>query len=172
MAKVFHGYGEIKAGRLDAGIAELTEAVSWFERSRLHHVRVTPALRLAEGHLSKGELATARALIDDVLTASREQGYRYVEGLAHRLLAECLAAESPVVAMQHVTEAQQIFETVGARNDLAKTLVTRSKLSPSNPSEARELLEEAAAVFKALGTLDEPARVEEALAALDRGYLI
>ena len=171
-AKVFHGYGEIRAGRFDAGIAELTEAVSWFERSRLHHVRVTPALRLAEGHLSKGELATARALIDDVLTASREQGYRYVEGLAHRLLAECLAAESPVVAMQHVTEAQQIFETVGARNDLAKTLVTRSKLSPSNPSEARELLEEAAAVFKALGTLDEPARVEEALAALDRGYLI
>ena len=133
---------------------------------------MTPALRLAEGHLSKGELATARALIDDVLTTSREQGYRYVEGLAHRLLAECLAVESPVVAVQHVTEAQQIFEAVGARNDLAKTLVTRSKLSQSNPSEARELLKEAAAVFKALGTLDEPARVEEALAALDRGSSI
>jgi class 3 adenylate cyclase/tetratricopeptide (TPR) repeat protein len=168
-AKVFHGYGQIRAGRLDAGIAELTEAVTWFERSRLHHVRVTPALRLAEGYLFRGEFGTARALIDDVLTTSREQGYRYVEGLAHRLLAECHAVESPAVAMRHVTEAQQIFEAVGARNDLAKTLVTRSKLSQSNPSEARELLEKAAAVFKALGTLDEPARVEEALAALDRG---
>ncbi len=168
-AKVFHGYGQIRAGRLDAGIAELTEAVTWFERSRLHHVRVTPALRLAEGYLFRGEFGTARALIDDVLTTSREQGYRYVEGLAHRLLAECHAIESPAVAMRHVTEAQQIFEAVGARNDLAKTLVTRSKLSQSNPSEARELLEKAAAVFKGLGTLDEPARVEEALAALDRG---
>jgi len=168
MAKVFRGYGQIRAGRFDAGIADLTEAIAWFDRSRLHHVRVTPALRLAEGYLCRGELGTARALIDDVLTTSREQGYRYVEGLAHQLLAECLAVESPVVAMQHVTEGQQIFEAVGARNDLAKTLVTRSKLSQSKPSEARELLKQAAAVFKALGTLDEPARVEEALAALER----
>src|SRR4029077_19515718 len=110
MAKVFHGYGEIKAGRLDAGIAELTEAVAWFDRSRLHHVRVTPALRLAEGYLSRGELGTARALIDDVLTTSRAKGYRYVEGLAHRFLAECLAQELPTVAAEHVDAAQQIFE--------------------------------------------------------------
>ena len=40
MAKVFHGYGQIKAGRLDGGIAELTEAIAWFDRSSLHHVRV------------------------------------------------------------------------------------------------------------------------------------
>ena len=102
MAKVFRGYGEIRAGRLDAGIADLTEAVAWFDRSRLHHVRVTPALRLAEGYLCRGEVATARVLIEDVLTVSREKGYRYVEGLAHRLLAECLAAESPVAAAQDV----------------------------------------------------------------------
>jgi tetratricopeptide (TPR) repeat protein len=169
MTKVFHGYGEIKAGRLDTGIAELTEAVDWFDRSHLEHVRVTPALRLAEGYLSLGELGTARALIDDVLTTSRAKGYRYVEGLAHRLLAECLAVESPVVALQHVTDAHRIFEAIGARNDLAKALVTRAKLSQSNPVEARGLLKDAAAIFKALGTLDEPARVSAALAALNRG---
>jgi hypothetical protein len=169
MAKVFHGYGEIRAGRLNAGIAELTEAVAWFDRSRLHHVRVTPALRLAEGYLFRGELGTARALIDDVLTMSLAKGYQYVEGLAHRLLAECLAVESPVLAMQHVTDAHRIFEAIGARNDLAKILVTRAKLSQSDPVEARGLLEDAAAIFKALGTLDEPARVGAALAALDRG---
>jgi class 3 adenylate cyclase/tetratricopeptide (TPR) repeat protein len=169
MAKVFHGYGEIRAGRLDAGIAELTEAVAWFDRSSLHHVRVTPALRLAEGYLSRGELGAARALIDDVLTMSREKGYRYVEGMGHRLLAECLAVESPVVAMQHVTDAHRFFEAIGARNDLAKTLVTRAKLSQSNPVEARRLLHEAMAIFEALGTIDEPGRVREELAALDRG---
>jgi tetratricopeptide (TPR) repeat protein len=168
-AKVFHGYGEIKAGRLDAGIAELTEAVAWFDRSRLHHVRVTPALRLAEGYLCRGELGTARALIDEVLTTSRAKGYQYVEGLAHRLLAECLASEAPAVAVQHVTEAQRIFEATDARNDLAKALVTRAKLSQGNPVEARRLLKDAMAIFEALGTIDEPGRVSTALAALDRG---
>jgi class 3 adenylate cyclase/tetratricopeptide (TPR) repeat protein len=166
-AKVFRGYGAIRAGRLDAGIADLTEAIAWFDRSGLHHARVTPALRLAEGYLSRGELGTAQALIDDVLTVSRAKGYRYVEGLAHRLLAECLAVESPVVAMEHVTDAHRIFEAVDARNDLARTLVTRAKLSQSKPVEARGLLEDAAAIFKALGTLDEPARVSAALAALE-----
>ncbi len=169
MAKVFHGYGEIKAGRLDAGIAELAEAVAWFDRLRLDHVRVAPALRLAEGYLNRGDLGTARVLIDDVLAASRTKGYRYVEGLAHRLLAECLAVESPPDALAHVTEAQRIFEVVGARNDVAQSLVTRAKLSQDNPTEARGLLEDAGAIFSALGTLGEPARVSGALAALDRG---
>jgi tetratricopeptide (TPR) repeat protein len=170
MAKVFHGYGEVRAGRLDTGIAELTEAIAWFDRSRLHHVRVTPALRLAEGYLGRGEVAAARALIDDVLTTSRAKGYRYVEGLAHRLLAECLAQKSPAVAAEHVDAAQRIFASTDARNDLAKALVTRARLcrNSGNFAAARELLEEAAAIFEALGTLDEPIRVNEALVALDR----
>jgi tetratricopeptide (TPR) repeat protein len=169
MAKVFHGYGEIRAGRLDTGIAELTEAIAWFDRFRLHHVRVTPALRLAEGYLLRGDLGTAQVLIDDALTTSRTKGYRYVEGLAHRLLAECLAQESPTVAAEHVDAAQQIFISTDARNDLAKALVTRAGLCQNRGdiAEARELLEEAAAIFGSLGTLDEPTRVKSALAALE-----
>jgi class 3 adenylate cyclase/tetratricopeptide (TPR) repeat protein len=170
MAKVFRGYGKIRASRPDAGIADLTEAIAWFERSRLHHVRVTPALRLAEGYLSRGELGTARALIDDVLTTSRAKGYRYVEGLAHRLLAECLAQELPAAAAEHVDAARQIFAATDARNDLAKALVTRAGLyqSSGNFGAARELLEAAAAIFAKLGTLDEPIRVTSALAALEQ----
>jgi class 3 adenylate cyclase/tetratricopeptide (TPR) repeat protein len=169
MAKVFRGYGQIRAGRFDAGIADLTEAIAWFDRSRLHHVRVAPALRLSEGYLLRGDLGTARALIDDVLTTSRAKGYRYVEGLAHRLLAECLAQESPTVAAEHVDAAQRIFISTDARNDLAKALVTRSGLCQrsGNFAAARKLLEEAAAIFGSLGTLDEPTRVRSALAALE-----
>jgi tetratricopeptide (TPR) repeat protein len=170
MGKVFRGYGEIRAGRFDAGIADLTEAIAWFDRSRLHHVRVTPALRLAEGYLCRGELGTARALIDDVLTASRAKGYRYVEGMAHRLLAECLAQESPAAAAEHVDTAQRIFTSADARNDLAKALVTQAGLCQNygDFARARQLLEEALAIFEALGTLDEPIRVREALAALEQ----
>src|SRR6516162_3703398 len=173
MAKVFRGYGQIRAGRFDAGIADLTEAIAWFEQSRLHHVRVTPALRLAEGYLLRGELGTAQVLIDDVLTTSRAKGYRHVEGLAHRLLAECLAQESPTVAAEHIDAAQQIFISTDARNDLAKALVTRAGLCQNRGdiAEARELLEEAAAIFDSLGTLDEPTRVRSALAALENDHL-
>jgi tetratricopeptide (TPR) repeat protein len=169
MAKVFRGYGQIRAGRFDAGIADLAEAIAWFDQSRLHHVRVTPALRLAEGYLLRGDLGTARALIDDVLSASRAKGYRYVEGLAHRLLADCLAQESPAVAAEHVDAAQRIFSSTDARNDLAKALVTRAGLyrNRGDFAAARELLEEAAAIFGRLGTLDEPIRVRSALAALE-----
>ena len=74
-----------------------------------------------------------------------------------------------MLAMQHVTDAHRIFEAIDARNDLAKTLVTRAKLSESNPVEARRLVHEAMAIFEALGTIDEPGRVSEGLAALDRG---
>jgi len=173
MAKVFRGYGQIRAGRFDAGIADLTEAIAWFEQSRLHHVRVAPALRLAEGYLLRGDLGTAQVLIDDVLTTSRAKGYRYVEGLAHRLLAECLAQKSPTVAAEHIDAAQQIFISTDARNDLAKALVTRAGLCQNRGdiAEARELLEEAAAIFDSLGTLDEPTRVRSALAALENDHL-
>jgi predicted TIM-barrel fold metal-dependent hydrolase len=67
-------------------------------------------------------------LIDDVLTTSRAKGHRYVEGLAHRLLAECLAQKSPTFAAEHIDAAQQIFISTDARNDLAKVLVTRAGL--------------------------------------------
>jgi tetratricopeptide (TPR) repeat protein len=170
MAKVFRGYGQIKTGRLDSGIADLREAIAWLESSHLSHVRLAPALRLAEGYLLSGENATARALVDDVLSSSRENGYRYLAGLAHRLKAECLANESPEIATQHVAEAEQIFKTTDARNDLARSLVTHAKLCQSRGSfvEARGLLEEAAAIFDALGTIDEPGRVRAALAAVPR----
>src|SRR5215472_13077972 len=169
MTKVFRGYGQIRGGRLDPGIADLTEAIAWFEQSRLHHNRVAPALRLAEGYLLQGDLGTAQVLIDDVLTTSRAKGYRYVEGLAHRLLAECLAQDSPTAAAEHVDAAQRTFICTDARNDLAKVLVTRAGLCQRSGdiAEARKLLEEAGAIFVSLGTLDEPTRVRSALASLE-----
>jgi tetratricopeptide (TPR) repeat protein len=166
MAKVFRGYGQIKAGRLDEGIADLRQAITWFEQSRLSHVRLPAILRLAEGYLRRGEVAVARELIDDVLSNSRALGYRYLEGLAEHLMAQCLVFEAPAVAVKHVTGAHRIFEAIGARNDLAKALVTRAKLSQNDRVEARRLLSEAMAIFETLGTIDEPARARAALAAL------
>ena len=113
MAKSVRGYGKIKLGLVDAGIADLSETVSWFEKSRLRYTHGRFSLFLAEGFLRRGDRIAARPLIDALL--------RQVAG------------------------------------DLAT---------------ARELLVQAGAIFHELGTLDEPARVEAARAALDRGAAI
>ena len=173
MAQVFHGYGKIKAGHLDQGIAELREAIGWLERSGLQHVRLAPTLRLAEGYFRRGEFGTARELAEDVLATCRVRDYRYVAGLAHRLIADCVTATSPIVAQEHVDEALKIFDSIGARNDVAKTLVTRAVIYENSGEliTARRMLEEAGALFEQLGTLDEPMRVKAALAALDRASM-
>jgi hypothetical protein len=103
MAKALRGYGKIKEGRIDAGIADLSESVAWFESSSLRYTRARYALWLAEGHLRCSDHAAARSLIEDVLETSRTMGYLHYEGLHYEGLAcwltgECLAPEAPAVA--------------------------------------------------------------------------
>jgi tetratricopeptide (TPR) repeat protein len=61
MIKAVHGHGLVKIGHMEAGIAELTTAVAWFEQSPLHYTRLVFALRLGEAYLRQGERAQAHA---------------------------------------------------------------------------------------------------------------
>jgi hypothetical protein len=173
-ANVVRGYGKIKAGRANEGIAELSEGLAWFESSRMRWTHVIGAVWLAEGHLRRGDHATARPLIEDLLGTCRSAGYFHYEGRGCWLMAECLAREAPAIAEDYVETAIRIFELVGARNDLAKAMVTQaaSRQRAGDVTKARRLLHQARAIFQALGTLGEPMRVEAALAALDRGERI
>jgi class 3 adenylate cyclase/tetratricopeptide (TPR) repeat protein len=171
MAKAVRGYGEIKAGLIDAGIADLGEAVAWFQNFRLRYTYARYAMWLAEGHLRRGDRAAARPLIEDLLQSSRSTGYLQFEGLACWLMGECLAPEAPAEAEPYVETAMGILERIGARNDLARAMLTRAALrqAAGDVATAQALLDRAQAIFRALGTLDEPARLEAARAALDRG---
>ena len=168
MIKAVRGHGLVKAGETEAGTVALAEAVAWFDRSRLPYTRSLFTLYLGEAYLRQGERASARAVLEEVLVTSREGGYRYLEGVAGRLLGEVLASEDPAAAAGHLEAAARILEEVGARNQFAKVLVARAGLCPAagDRAGARQLLERALALFKALGTLDEPPRVRTALAAL------
>ena len=170
-AKWARGYGEIKAGRVDAGIADLNEAVAWLERSRLSYPRRRVGLYLAEGHLRRGDCATARSLIESILEPSRAMGYLHLEGVACWLMGECLAPDNLAAAEPYVETAMSILGRIGSRNELARAMVTRAALrqAAGDLTKGRKLLEQADAMFRELGTLDEPARVKAALAALDRG---
>jgi tetratricopeptide (TPR) repeat protein len=174
MAKGIHGYGKIKAGRIDEGIMELSEAVAWFDSSDLRYTYLHQALWLAEGHLRRGDFASARPLIQNILDTSRRAGYLHFEGRACWLMGDCLAAEASPAAEGYVETAMRILGDVGAADDLAKAMVTRAALrqSAGDLALARQLLERAHSIFEGLGTRDEPARVGEALTALDRGSQI
>ena len=160
MAKGVRGYGQVKAGRFDAGIAELREALAWLGRSGLRYSYVTDALRLAEGYLRRGDTANAEPLIQDILEVSRASGYLHFEGRACWLMGDCLAIEASVAAEDYVENAMRILDQVGARNDLAKAMLTRAALRQRAGDETmgRQLIEQARALFQELGTLDEPAR--------------
>ena len=171
MATGMRGYGEIKAGDIDRGIADLTEAVAWFEMTGLRYGLLRLTLWLAEGRLRQRDPSAAKALLARVLETSRTMGYRHFEALACWMMGECLACEDPSAAEPHIETAIAILSEIGARNDLARAMVTRAALhqTAGDAAAAQELLDQARAIFDALGTLDEPARVEAARAALDRG---
>jgi class 3 adenylate cyclase/tetratricopeptide (TPR) repeat protein len=171
LAKVGRGYGQIKAGRFEAGFAELREGLAWQNRSGFRFTYLSFALFLAEGYLRRGDTASARPVIEDVLDGSKARGYSHIEGRACWLMAECLAGAGSAAAEAYIERAMQILERVGARSDLAKAMLTQAALRQrvGDTTEARRLLERASALFGEIGTLDEPARVEAALAMLDRG---
>jgi class 3 adenylate cyclase/tetratricopeptide (TPR) repeat protein len=168
MTRSVRGYGRVKAGDTKGGLAELQEALAWLERSRLRYQRARFALWLAEGHLREGEASRAREVIEDVLEISRDFGYRRVEGEAERLLGESLIGEDAHAAADHLTTAVRILEEVGARNELAKALAARGTLqrAAGDLVAARRFLEDALMIFEDVGTVDEPPRVQAALAAL------
>jgi tetratricopeptide (TPR) repeat protein len=167
--KAVEGFGLVKAGRLQEGIAELAEAVAWFERSQLRYTRSVTALRLAEGHLHAGDPRRAREILERIIVDSREGGYRHVEGVAERLLGECALPADRAGAARHLAAAERILTEVGARNELARTRMGQATLrhADGDPAGARALLREALEIFEALGTLDGPPRVRAMLAELE-----
>jgi hypothetical protein len=174
MAKAVRGYGKIKLGLIDSGIADLSESLMWFKKSRLRYTHARYTLLLVEGHLRRGDWAIARPLIEGLIETSRTLGYRHFEGTACWLMGVCLAPEAPSVAEPYIETAMGILEQIGARCDLARAMVTRAALrqAAGDRATARELLDRAQSIFQELGTIDEPANVEAAQAALDRSLPI
>jgi class 3 adenylate cyclase/tetratricopeptide (TPR) repeat protein len=171
LAKAGRGYGQIKVGRFEAGFAELREALGWQKRSGFRFTYLSFALFLAEGYLRRGDTTSAHRLIQDLFEETKARGYSHIEARACWLMAEYLAGEGTAAAESYIERAMQIFEPVGARSHLAKAMLTRAALRQrvGDTTEARRLLQRASVLFGELGILDEPARVEAALAALDRG---
>src|SRR5262249_16925482 len=147
---------------------------TWFDQSDLHYTHLFYILWLAEGYLRRGDRVAARPLIDRVLETSRRAGYPQLEGRACWLMSECLAFEAPASSEEHAEIAICLFKRMDAQSDLARAMVSRAALRQraGDVSTSRRLLNRARAIFEELDTRDEPGRVEEAFAALERGLPI
>ncbi|MBV9375419.1 MAG: AAA family ATPase [Alphaproteobacteria bacterium] len=167
-ARVVRGYGKIKGGWLEEGIAELSEALGWFDDSHMRYAHTVGLTWLAEGHLRRGALSLTRPLIEQLLATTRQSGYLHYEGRAYWLLADCLAAEAPDAAEKYNETAIKIFEQIDARNDLGRAMLSRGMLrrDAGDASAARQLLRRAIEIFEALGTNDELLRARQALLPL------
>jgi tetratricopeptide (TPR) repeat protein len=168
MVRGMRAYGVVKAGQTEAGIAELEEVVAWLGKSNLPYTRTIFDLFMADSYLRRGERHRARPLVESGLEVSRRLGYLHLEGVAERLLGECLSVDDPLTAAAHLERAQEILEPIDARNELAKTLVARGALSIAvgDPTDAERRLDRALAIFEALGTLDGPEGARQLLGQL------
>jgi tetratricopeptide (TPR) repeat protein len=156
MIRSIRAYGSLRAGDADTAVAALDEATAWFAESKLQYTWTYFSLWLTEGWLRQGRRPAALERAEHALRAARTYGYRHLEGLALRMIGESLAPQDAAGARDQLERARGILTDVGARNDLAKTLVLLAGLSPSG---GRALLEQAQHEFRALGTVDEIPRI-------------
>ena len=93
MVKACAATASSRAGEVAVGIAELTEAVAWFDRSQLpvHRAR-SSAAGWPRPTCARRDGTGARTFVEGIAGASRELGYRHLEGVAERLLGEAVSA--------------------------------------------------------------------------------
>jgi class 3 adenylate cyclase/tetratricopeptide (TPR) repeat protein len=112
--RAVRGHGLVRAGRGAEGVIDLEEALGWFGRASLRYTRTQVSLWLAEGRLVEGHHDLARAVAEEALATARELGYRHLEGVALRLLAEALGPGDPASA-DHRGAAARILDEIGVR---------------------------------------------------------
>jgi tetratricopeptide (TPR) repeat protein len=167
MINAVRGYALVKFGDVADGLRTLQEAVEWFGGTNLLYTRSLYSVWLADSLVRTGDREPGRTLAAAVLATSQSVGYKHLEGVAHRVLGESLMPDDRDAAMRHLRQARRILEDIGARNELAKTLLAEAagRAALGEAEEASRLIDEGRRIFAALGTVGESDRLRAALAA-------
>lgn len=154
--RAVRGYGLIKAGRPDEGRAELDAALSWYDRAHLRFTQTLFATWLAEGWMRSRAIDQALPLLQGLHATCAEFGYRFLLGVTHRMLADCLQSTDADAATAHLRQAVIIFEAIDARNELAKTWLVATSFPNGlvDPGRHARTRADARAELHRLGTLD------------------
>jgi hypothetical protein len=157
--RAIRGHALATGGDGAGGAVLLEEVLEWLERSRLRYTHCLVAVWLGEAHLAVGARERARSVLRPAVEQAVALGYRHLEGVAHRLLAESLDPEEP--AAFHLESAVARLRDVGAQRELVRALVLAAKSARrlDRSEEARACLDEACATLERLGAHDEADRL-------------
>lgn len=149
------GTRQVTAGKLDAGIARLEQAIALAEKhgSLLADPAARPRSRIAYAHHQQGRFADARDTYDDVLKELENQAVPYPtlrfqalrgRGTARRALGDRDGALADIrTALQHAeqTLGTRDSRTLSARVDLAVILLADRERAPEAEALLRDVAE-------------------------------
>jgi tetratricopeptide (TPR) repeat protein len=167
------GWTLCRAGRPAEGI-ELLAALGPVARATgFAWATLMNGLRLAEGYWLAGDYDRALEAVAEPLALAEQTGMRFYVASAQRLLGEIklsanLGVNGLAEAAEHFEKSIALLYEIGAENELALALAGYGHLHQrrGDVARARACLTEALAIFERLGTLREPDRVRQLLAAL------
>jgi DNA-binding CsgD family transcriptional regulator len=151
---------EVRVGRLAAAVAPAAEAISVAETIGTPALAGSASGALALAHAWSGQADTCRSAADVALTAAREPGDPFQEGIARQALALCALAEN------------RPDDAISTLSPLARTWRESSVVEPSVAPYLPELVEallQAGATDEAVAWLD---CFEEAAAAAGRTWAL
>jgi tetratricopeptide (TPR) repeat protein len=123
---------------------------------------------LGEGYWRMGEYDKARQALEEHLALAERSGMKWHIGTAHRLLGEVALHTNPAAAPSHFEHSIAVLQQINAENELALAYAGYGRLHAQGGHlpQARTYLSQALNIFERLGTLAEPEKVRQALAAL------
>jgi class 3 adenylate cyclase/tetratricopeptide (TPR) repeat protein len=154
--RAIRGYGLIKSGCIEEGVAEIETALIWYDKASLRYTQALFTTWLSEGLVRSNSIARALPLLRGLLATGGELGYQHLVGIVHRLLAECLRASEVTVATEHLRLALHVMESVDAKSELAKTWLVATSFDNDllDSQQASHVKERALQRLRELGTLD------------------
>jgi tetratricopeptide (TPR) repeat protein len=164
-----------RAGEPHRGVELLAQVVS-IQRAARFIWGEAYALFLGEGYWLAGEYDSATQTLEELLDIAERCGMKFLLGSAHRLLGEVALTTKPAqveapMAAPHFEQSIAILQQIKAENELALAYAGYGRLHQrqGHVEQARDYLTRALAIFERLGTLGEPDKVRQELAALPRG---
>jgi tetratricopeptide (TPR) repeat protein len=165
-----------RAGEPHRGVEVLAQVVSIQRAGRFIWSEVL-ALFLDEGYWLAGEYDQARQTLEGLLDVAERCGMKFLLGAAHRLLGEIALSTNPgqvdaPLAAPHFEQSIAILQQIKAENELALAYAGYGRLHQrqGHVEQAHDYLTRALVIFERLGTLGEPDKVRQALAALPREF--
>jgi class 3 adenylate cyclase/tetratricopeptide (TPR) repeat protein len=164
-----------RAGELHQGLETLAANVPMSRAARIVEAEVINKF-LGEGYWLAGEYAQATQALQELREIAERCGMRYLLGFTHRLLGEIALHTNPTqveapLAAPHFEQSIALLRAIHAENELALAYAGYGKLQKQQRhiTQARDYLTRALETFERLGTLGEPDKVRQALAALPGG---